>query len=73
MVPSVLRLCCTLPQVIASNTADAETRQKAAQEKEESLKEQSAQIAVSWLDKEPLEGSTCFRLVFLGPLHPQAS
>jgi hypothetical protein len=33
-------------QVIASNTADAETRQKAAQEKEEALKEQSAQIAV---------------------------
>jgi TolB-like protein len=36
---------CTL-QVIASNTSNAETRQKAAQEKEEALKEQSAQIAV---------------------------
>ena len=35
-----------LVQVISSNTADAETRQKAAQEKEETLKELSAQIAV---------------------------
>lgn len=33
-------------QVISTNTADAEARQKAAQEKEEALKEQSAQIEV---------------------------
>lgn len=54
--PQPLALCA-IPstQVISSNTADAETRQKAAQEKEESLNGLSAQIEVC--DCAHLDGS----------------
>lgn len=38
--------CLLLPQVIAANTADAETKQKNAQQKEEALKVESANIEV---------------------------
>jgi dynein heavy chain len=45
--------CCSVPvQVISANTADAEVKQKAAQEKEAALSVESVQIAK---DKEEAE------------------
>jgi dynein heavy chain len=44
--------CVVLHQVISTNTADAETKQKAAQEKEATLQVESVQIAK---DKEEAE------------------
>jgi hypothetical protein len=48
VVAAATEECNQLLEVISSNTADAETRQQAAREKEEALKEQSAQIEVGF-------------------------